>query len=152
MNKTELIDAIQQVITPNGQKAITAESLANLLIEMVEAMGESSGGGISFIIRIGVSTDGNLIPALTVEDVAYNKSQIEVLKQLIESGKPVPPIAMNMCADDSLGNASISQYCMSQVVWNIPSDEDIPEGLILPCIISEMPFFVNGDGNLLYGD
>lgn len=46
MNKTELIEAIQQVIIPNNQKAITAESLANLLTEIVGAMGEGSGNGM----------------------------------------------------------------------------------------------------------
>ena len=50
MNKTELIDAIQQVITPNGKKAISAESLANLLIEMVNATPEGGNGGSGQVV------------------------------------------------------------------------------------------------------
>ena len=39
MTKNEIIEAINATIAPNNQKGITAESLANILIEMVNASG-----------------------------------------------------------------------------------------------------------------
>lgn len=49
MNKNEIIEAINAVVRPNSEKAITAESLANLLIEMVNATPEGGGGGFYYI-------------------------------------------------------------------------------------------------------
>ena len=45
MTKEELKEAIASTIVENGQKAITAESLANLLNEMVDASGSGGGAG-----------------------------------------------------------------------------------------------------------
>lgn len=52
MTKNELIEAINATIVPNGQKAITAESLANLLMEMVNATpeGSAASGGVVFTL------------------------------------------------------------------------------------------------------
>ena len=47
MKKQELIEAISTTIVPNDEKGITAESLANLLIEIVESSENSSGGNNS---------------------------------------------------------------------------------------------------------
>ena len=48
MTKEEIMEAINSTIIANGQKGITAESLSNLLIDMVSATPESAGdsGGI----------------------------------------------------------------------------------------------------------
>lgn len=43
MNKQEIIEAINSTIMPNGQKGITAEALANILIEMANASGSGEG-------------------------------------------------------------------------------------------------------------
>lgn len=45
MTQSELIQAINETITPNGNKAITAESLAILLKEIVTIKGDSAGVG-----------------------------------------------------------------------------------------------------------
>lgn len=147
--KQELIEAIKATIVPNDEKAITAESLANLLTEMVEAMGEGSGGGISFILRAVRDEEGNPTSALTVEDIAYNKSQIEVLKQLKASGKPVPPIAINIIDEAIDEGDAIFQYGFAMVVWGGVPEGTLPEGIIFPIVYTEHPFFINGDGNLL---
>lgn len=53
MSKSELKDAINSTIIPNGQKGITAESLNNILTEMVDAAGEGgSSGGDGGIVRV----------------------------------------------------------------------------------------------------
>ena len=80
MNKTELIEAIQQVIVPNGQKAITAESLANLLTEIVEAMGTGSGSGqvVFYLGRLNGETNTF---ELTQEQKAHNVEMFNIIKE-----------------------------------------------------------------------
>ena len=79
MDKTELIEAIQQVITPNNQKAITAESLANLLIEMVEAMGTGSGSG-QVVFHMGTPNEDLETLVLTPEQKAHNAEMVQIVK------------------------------------------------------------------------
>lgn len=45
MTKEELKEAIASTIVENGQKGITAQALANILNEIVDAAGEGGGGG-----------------------------------------------------------------------------------------------------------
>ena len=80
MNKTELIEAIQQVIVPNNQKAVTAESLANLLIEMVEAMGTGSGGSGQVVFYVGMPNEDMTEFTLTPEQKAHNAEMVQVIK------------------------------------------------------------------------
>ena len=56
MTKNELIEAINATIVPNGQKAITAESLANLLMEIVNATPEGGNSG-SGALRVWMNSD-----------------------------------------------------------------------------------------------
>ena len=44
MNKDEIKEAIASTIVENGQKGITAQALANILNEIVDAAGEGGGG------------------------------------------------------------------------------------------------------------
>ena len=84
--KQELIEAIKATIVPNDKKAITAESLANLLTEMVEAMGEGSGGGAGQIVfYLGVpdeqSVEGELsMQYLTTEEKEHNIKMFKIIK------------------------------------------------------------------------
>lgn len=50
MTKKEIIEAINATIIPNNVKGITAESLANILIEMVNAEGGSGDGALRVIV------------------------------------------------------------------------------------------------------
>lgn len=81
MNKTELIEAIQQVIVPNGQKAITAESLANLLTEIVEAMGTGSGNGQVVFYLGKLRNEGTPTLDLTPEQMAHNAEMFNIVKE-----------------------------------------------------------------------
>lgn len=45
MSKQELLESINSTIVKNGNKGITAETLSNVLIEMVESSGEGGGSG-----------------------------------------------------------------------------------------------------------
>lgn len=75
MNKTELIDAIQHVIVPNGQKAITAESLANLLTEIVKAM------GTGVVFHMGTPNEDFTEFTQTPEEMAHNAEMFNIIKQ-----------------------------------------------------------------------
>ena len=69
MTKAEIIEAINATIVPNKEKAITAELLANLLIEMANATPEGgSGGGSGNVKTIYLPTDADL----TSEEMAKN--------------------------------------------------------------------------------
>lgn len=69
MTKAEIIEAINATIVPNKEKAITAESLANLLIEMVNAAPEGgSGGGSGNVKTIYLPMEADL----TSEEMAKN--------------------------------------------------------------------------------
>lgn len=91
MTKAEIIEAINATIVPNKEKAITAELLANLLIEMANATpeggGSDSGSGILTLI-LGDIGDGS---DLTAEDKAHNA---EVYNQYMTSATPLPVFAM----------------------------------------------------------
>lgn len=63
MTKAEIIEAINATITANDEKAITAELLANILIEMVNA-----GGGSGNVKTIYLPTDADL----TSEEMTKN--------------------------------------------------------------------------------
>lgn len=72
MNKQEIIEAINSTIVANGQKGITAESLANLLIEMASATPESSGGSGGLIFYQGLPNEDFTEFSLTEEERAHN--------------------------------------------------------------------------------
>lgn len=82
MTKNELIEAINSTIVTNGQKGITAESLANILTEIVNASGEGSGGGgVTFFLGAIDATDtSNVIVTLTDEQKAHNAATFEQVK------------------------------------------------------------------------
>lgn len=82
MTKAEIIEAINNTIVPNGEKAITAESLANLLIEMANATPEGGSGGGSgsgvFNIAMGDPETGELSEAEKANNIAiYNQYAVD---------------------------------------------------------------------------
>lgn len=79
--KEQLIEAIKATITPNNVKAITAESLANLLIEMVEAMGEGGTGAGHVSFYIGVPNVETMEFVLTPEQKAHNAEMVKIVKE-----------------------------------------------------------------------
>ena len=79
MTKNEIIEAINSVIVSNDQKGITAESLANILIEMVNATPEGGGGGGGGVMYIEITLGED---ELTAEQKAHNAA---IYNTLIES-------------------------------------------------------------------
>lgn len=94
MTKQELIAAINETISANGQKGITAESLANILTEMVNAAPEGGSGGGSVsgsdtetinISNYEVTEQGILI-STTEEDAAHNAEVYAKYAAAVNSG------------------------------------------------------------------
>ena len=86
MTREELKEAIASTIKENGQKAITAESLANLLNEIVDAAG--SGGGTG---------GGAVTIMIDDENVAPNEKNAEAfatISNAYNNGVPVSVMAM----------------------------------------------------------
>lgn len=152
MSKEELIEAINGTLISNEEKAITADALRNLLTDIVENSGSGGGGGITFQIDVEIDENGSGVPVLTPEQIAHNKEQIDILKQLHDEGKPIPPIALE--STNIMQGVLCSQVIMYEVLvmWDnegaeIP--EGLPEGLIFPAIIFMQEVIINGDGTLI---
>lgn len=151
MNKQELIEAIEATLVPNGNKAITADALKNLLIDIVENSGSGGGGGMTFQISMGINEDGDEL-FVTPEQIAHNKEQIDILKQLHDEGKPVPPIALETSGTaEGVESSQIMMY-ITNIIWDITGTEvpeGMPEGLIFPVVQVMGEIVINGDGTLI---
>ena len=136
MNKNELIEAIQQVITPNGQKGITAESLANLLIEMVNATPEGGSGGSGQIVFYAGMPTGETDEFLamsefepTPEQKAHNVEMFKLFKETY----PCCSVSIDASefykdtnAEDMAGDFDVKYNLAGVMVVYIPS-EAFPE-------------------------
>lgn len=82
MDKNELIETIQQTITPNGLKAITAETLANVLLEIVESIENSGSGQVVFYTGVvGYDeTEDAMTFTLTPEEQEHNAKMFKIVK------------------------------------------------------------------------
>lgn len=157
MSKEELIEAINGTLISNEEKAITADALRNLLTDIVENSGSGSGsgggGGITFQISIETNENGNRVPTLTPEQIAHNKEQIDILKQLHDEGKPTPHIALEAInIMEGMMQSQILMYILN-VIWDMAGvevPEGLPEGLILPAVLMPLnDLIINGDGTLI---
>lgn len=166
MSKEELIEAINGTLISNEEKAITADALRNLLTDIVENSGSgdgsSGGGGISLFAHFKEETneDGEQIitSLLTSEQIAHNKEQMEILTQLHEEGKPIPPISFDVPNEVFAYGASgfLSVCYMTLVYWSIDDlGEEVPEGMPIPIFPTMMSypggFVIQGDGTFYLG-
>ena len=151
MSKEELIEAINGTLISNEEKAITADALRNLLTDIIENSGNGGGGGITFQLEIDENGSSE-VPVLTPEQIAHNKEQIDILKQLHDEGKPIPPIAMEMTS--TMEGMTVSQIMMniSNIIWGLTGTEvpeGMPEGVIFPVVQVMGEIVINGDGTLI---
>ena len=160
MTKNELIEAINATIVPNGQKAITAESLANLLMEMVNATPEGENGGngqVVFYMGMPNFETGEFY--LTQEQMTHNAKMVKVIKEspiaiqasvdvteyirmeLAETGADLTEVRANMISSPTI-------YYSQQVVDSgvIPIGTD---GVALQCMFA---LFVKSDGSVVLLD
>ena len=95
MTKQEILDAINATIVANGQKGITAESLANILTEIVNTAPESSGSG-SGVLSLQASFDDSTGQSIfTEEQKANNIAIYEALEQAYTQGSSIPPVFLD---------------------------------------------------------
>lgn len=98
MANDNLKAAIDEVIKPNDKKAITAESLANLLKMMVD---EGTGTG-ALDIKMGTLSlldlggDSKMFSTvLSAEEKAHNQEVFRTIKEASETESAVPPITID---------------------------------------------------------
>lgn len=149
MNKTELINAIQQVITPNNQKAINAESLANLLIEMVEAMGKGQ-----VVFYMGTPNDELEEFVLTPEEQAHNAEMVQIVKNspiALCASVDITALAIADAAVEGLDATGVKQNVVCNAVAYCPAHLMEAQGIGTNAgviAISELPFFIAEDGSV----
>ena len=153
MNKNELIDAIQQVIAPNGQKAITAESLANLLIEMANAVPEGgSGGNGQVVFYAGTPNEDFTEVALTPEQKAHNAEMFQVIKNsLIALCVSVDVTEfMMMVTEEELDFTGVKSNLLSTQTTYMPANVAEMEGSSGACVVisGDFPCLVAEDGSV----
>ena len=138
MTKAEIIEAINATITPNGEKAITAESLANLLIEMANATPEGGGGSGVCVVQVGELEDGS---DLTAEQLANNA---DVYNKVTETNGNIPVFIMGVPAIFQAKEEDGS-YTFSFSIVNM-SD---PETYVLMGFVAGCALYPDGSINLI---
>lgn len=96
MNKEEIIEAINSTIVTNGQKGITAESLANILIEMASATPEGGGNG-SLVVYIPLTADTSGVDVpLTSEQQSHNAEVYAKCLECFNNDVSLPSILLDL--------------------------------------------------------
>lgn len=139
MTKEELKEAIASTIVENGQKAITAESLANLLNEIVDAVGESGGSG--------ESGGGNGVLMLDLMGAEGPNENNVILRQTLMDG-----IANNKAYPVFFGFPQDEPTPESAIIISVPVFMYGYEGDTFVFLVStggiEMAITLNKDGSL----
>lgn len=98
MTKAEILEAINATIAPNGVKGITAESLANILTEIVNATpeGGSGGAGGEYIDMTMANPDDFESNELTEEAKAHNAEVYNRLLTSLNGVAAIPMVSVNL--------------------------------------------------------
>lgn len=105
MTKNEILEAINSVIVSNDQKGITAEVLANILTEIVNAIpeGGSGGAGGEYIDMTFADPESESME-LTPEAMAHNAELYEkMIAALSGQGAALPSVSLNYSEEFSIG-------------------------------------------------
>lgn len=92
MTKAEILEAINATIAPNGVKGITAESLANILTEIVNAAGEGGAGG-EYLDMTPANPESE---ELSEEAKAHNAEVYNKLLIALNGVAAIPMVSVNM--------------------------------------------------------
>ena len=95
MTKAEILEAINATIAPNGVKGITAESLANILTEIVNAAGEGGAGG-EYLDMTPANPDDLESEELSEEAKAHNAEVYNKLLTALNAVAAIPMVSVNM--------------------------------------------------------
>lgn len=129
MTKEEIIAAIAETIAPNNIKGITAESLANILTEIVNASGGSGGGSGSLMVYIGQFDLETGEMSQTAEQKAHNADVFKAVK----SAEAMPSILAEISEMYSgLTGAIVKASAISLMNLYVPEDLcGIPDGAVI---------------------
>jgi hypothetical protein len=110
MTKAEILEAINATIAPNNVKGITAESLANILTEIVNATpeGGSGGAGGEYIDMTLANPDDLVSEELSEEAKAHNAEVYTKLLTACSSVTAIPMVSVNMGIGGSMYASSVS--------------------------------------------
>lgn len=86
MTKTEILEAINATIISNDKQGITADSLNNILTEIVNAMSEGSGGSGYYIDMTLANPDAVESPELTPAAMEHNAQLYTTLMSVYNTG------------------------------------------------------------------
>lgn len=115
MTKQEVLDAINATIVANGQKGITAESLNNILTEMVNAAGEGGSGALRIMMPDSVLKEYYRTFAASVTPDIFSAAVIDAFLETYEAYMPGLTAAMRPVYDEALAhNAEVYQTIMSK--------------------------------------
>ncbi len=144
MTKNEIIEAINATIASNGQKGITAESLANILLEMVNATG-GSGAGMPYVYLGSVNMETGEL-SQTAEQKAHNA---EVFR-LVKASEVIPPINIDMSEfyEAVLGIPAQASTVTLAVVFAMPGMITGIEGEAVVLTIIDGGYILLADGTI----
>ena len=145
MNKQDVIDAINNVIVSNDQKGITAESLAMILLDMLEVTPENTGGGGGGYEYIDMSYDenGELLPEAIAHNAEFYERFISgAVKGPIMASDTEALMSVSMCF--VVGEGILVYVCYPNGLLGIPTTEEMPMGYMIP-----IGFILNSDGSLI---
>lgn len=137
MTKAEIIEAINSTIVANGQKGITAESLANLLIEMASATPEGSGGSGGLHVYVSLPADFiGVETSITAEQQAHNAEVYAKCLECFNNKTPLPVIVADL--SDAFAAAMGIECCYTEVSLNNTFTPVEVEGLVGLVILTQM--------------
>lgn len=152
MSKHDVKQAINETIVPNGKKAITGQSLANVLNMMVD-----EGGGDSYlkIHYSGIGPNDELV--LTEADKEYNRQIFEIAKNAALNGEICPPILIDMApALVGSGTALLaSSLIVMPMLYGYVSDVELVEEIGYSEVVVSISLFlaqclILSDGNVIF--
>lgn len=145
MNKQEIIEAINSTIMPNGQKGITAEALANILIEMANASGGGGGGG-GVTVYVGDIDQSTGVATQTEAEKAHNAEVFLTIKNAVVF--PTVNLDMSKPYSVSIGAVGAKYVLINDGILYMP--QEVAEALGAP---SEIIGFTTMIGDMtLYPD
>ena len=137
MTKAEIIEAINSTIVANGQKGITAESLANLLIEMASATPEGSGGSGGLHVYVTLPAEfAGVETSITEEQQAHNAEVYAKCLECFNNKTPLPVIVVDL--SDTFAASTGIECCYTEVSANNIFTPVEVDGLVGLSIMTQM--------------
>lgn len=125
MTKSEILEAINATIAPNGIKGITAESLANILTEIVNATpeGGSGGAGGEYIDMTFADPENPESMVLTPEAMAHNAELYEKIVAVLSSQSAALPSVSLISSSIGIYSSSVINDGVLVFTFHMPSGE-----------------------------